>query len=73
LFLDEVVFQESVKIPATVYIDGDNIEVHAFRRDQLMRFDLTLDADGAPQFTLEPREKPVAGARLRKVWLKAKK
>lgn len=55
------------------YRIGDNIEVHAFRRDQLMRFDLTLDADGAPQFTLEPREKPVAGARLRKVWLKAKK
>jgi hypothetical protein len=25
LFVDEVVFQESVKIPATVYIDGDNI------------------------------------------------
>ena len=52
------------------YRVGDEIEVHAFRRDELMHFSLTLAADAAPQFTLEPRDKPVAGMRLRSSWLK---
>ncbi len=55
------------------YRVGDPIEVHVFRRDELMRFELVLQADAAPQFTLEPREKPVAGAKLRKAWLKRPK
>ena len=53
------------------YRTGDEVEVHAFRRDELMSFSLTLATDAAPQFTLEPRDKPMAGARLRKAWLKS--
>ena len=52
------------------YQPGDTVELHAFRRDELMRVDVTLAADAAPLFTLEPREKPVAGVRLRSAWLK---
>jgi predicted metalloprotease with PDZ domain len=46
------------------------VEVYAFRRDELIHVNLTLADDAAPQFTLTPREKPVAGARLRVGWLK---
>ncbi len=55
------------------YRVGDKIAVHAFRRDELMQCELTLESDAAPQFTLEPREKPVAGVKLRKNWLKSQK
>ena len=55
------------------YRAGDAIAVHAFRRDELMRFDLTLESDATPLVTLEPREKPVAAMKLRKAWLKSQK
>lgn len=55
------------------YRVGDKIAVHAFRRDELMQFELTLEADAAPQYALEPREKPAAGMKLRKPWLKSQK
>ena len=55
------------------YRVGDTISVHAFRRDELMQFQLTLESDAAPQFALEPREKPVTAAKLRKAWLKSQK
>ena len=53
------------------YQPGDTVEIHAFRRDELMQMNLTLADDAAPQFTLVTHEKPVAGARLRSAWLKA--
>ena len=55
------------------YHAGDTVSVHVFRRDEMMQFDLTLESDATPQYVLETREKPVAGVRLRKSWLKSQK
>ena len=52
------------------YRAGDRITVHAFRRDELMSFDVILKADAAPKVTLAPQPKPVAAARMRAAWLK---
>ncbi len=54
------------------YRVGDTISVHAFRRDELMQVELRLEPDAAPQFALEPRDKPEAGAKLRKAWLRSR-
>ncbi len=54
------------------YRVGDTIGVHAFRRDELMTFSVSLKADSAQQYAFEPRDKPVAAAKLRKAWLKAR-
>ena len=54
------------------YRIGDTVSVHAFRRDELMRFSVTLKADSAQQYVIEPRDKPLAGAKLRKAWLKVR-
>jgi predicted metalloprotease with PDZ domain len=34
------------------YRPGDRVQLHAFRRDELMRFDVTLAAKAPPKFTL---------------------
>jgi predicted metalloprotease with PDZ domain len=52
------------------YRAGDTVSVHAFRRDELMEFNVVLLADSAPQFSFEVRDKPVLAAKLRKAWLK---
>ncbi len=54
------------------YRVGDTVEVHAFRRDELMTFDVTLESDTAPQFSLAMRDKPLTAMRLRKTWLKSR-
>jgi predicted metalloprotease with PDZ domain len=54
------------------YRVGDTVEVHAFRRDELMTFDVTLESDTAPQFSLAIRDKPLTAMRLRKTWLKSR-
>ena len=54
------------------YRVGDTVEVHAFRRDELMTFDVTLESDMAPQFSLTMRDKPLTAMRLRKTWLKSR-
>ena len=54
------------------YRIGDVVTLHAFRRDELMSFDVRLAADDAPQITLVPQAKPGAGARLRDAWLEIK-
>ncbi len=54
------------------YRVGDTVTLHAFRRDELMRFSVVLKADSAPQYTIESRDKPIAGAKLRKAWLKVR-
>jgi len=46
--------------------------VHAFRRDELMTFDVTLESNTAPQFILAMRDKPLTATRLRKTWLKSR-
>jgi len=43
--------------------------VHAFRRDELMAFDVVLKADDAPQVSLVSEARPAAAARLRGAWL----
>lgn len=54
------------------YSIGDVIHVHAFRRDELMQFEVCLQSDTAPQLTLMMKDKPAAGVRLRDAWLKAR-
>jgi predicted metalloprotease with PDZ domain len=51
------------------YVANDAVTVHAFRRDELMTFDVVLKADDAPQVALASEAKPAAAARLRNAWL----
>ncbi len=55
------------------YRVGDVVQVHAFRRDELMSFSVTLESDATPNFSLLMRDKPFAAAKLRKAWLKSRK
>jgi predicted metalloprotease with PDZ domain len=48
---------------------GDAVTVHAFRRDELMTFEVVLKADDAAQVSLASEAKPAAAARLRGAWL----
>ncbi len=45
------------------YAVGETVEIHAFRRDELMTFNLTLQGDRAPGITLalEPAGKKITG------------
>ena len=52
------------------YRSGDTVEVHAFRRDELMRFDVRLTPDAAACTRLRADAKPAVAARLRQRWLK---
>ena len=52
------------------YRAGDTVEVHAFRRDELMRFDVRLAPDAAACTRLRADAKPAGAARLRQRWLK---
>ena len=51
------------------YRTGDNVEIMAFRRDELMHFTAVLAPDEAPQVSLNVEPKPTAAARLRAAWL----
>jgi predicted metalloprotease with PDZ domain len=55
------------------YHRGDVVQVHAFRRDELMTFQVELRSESAPQMVLEMKEKPVAGVKLRQAWLRVRK
>jgi predicted metalloprotease with PDZ domain len=55
------------------YRNNDSLHIHAFRRDELMQFTAQIKADTTPQFALTLQEKPVAGVRLRKSWLRGRK
>ena len=48
---------------------GDEVALHVFRRDELMRFAVTLAADQAPQISLVSQLKPVTVRRMRAAWL----
>ena len=54
------------------YRSGDAVSLHAFRRDELMSFDVELRPESAPQVSLEIHEKPIAGVKLRNAWLRAR-
>ena len=51
------------------YAVGDVVVVHAFRRDELMRFELTLQGDNAPQPRLQSHKKTAREARAQDGWL----
>jgi predicted metalloprotease with PDZ domain len=54
----------------TRYMPGDSIEVHAFRRDELMRFAVKLAASPPPRFLLAiDARAPAAAVRQRARWL----
>ena len=54
----------------TRYAQGDTVEVHAFRRDELMRFPAKLAGSAPPRFLLTLDAKAsAAAARLRARWL----
>jgi predicted metalloprotease with PDZ domain len=55
------------------YRNGDVLQIHAFRRDELMAFTAQIKADTTPQFALTMQEKPIAGVNLRKSWLRGRK
>ncbi len=54
------------------YNIGDVVVMHAFRRDELMTFEVCLQPDAAPQVTLSMRDKPANAIKLRDAWLKAR-
>ena len=54
------------------YSIGDVVVMHAFRRDELMTFEVCLEPDAAPQVTLTMRDKPANAIKLRDAWLKAR-
>jgi predicted metalloprotease with PDZ domain len=54
------------------YSIGDVVVVHAFRRDELMQFEIILQSDAAPQVKLVMQDKPVTGVKLRDTWLKTR-
>jgi predicted metalloprotease with PDZ domain len=51
------------------YAVGDNVTIHAFRRDELMVFEVMLKGDGAPKAKLVPNKKTAAAARALEDWL----
>ena len=51
------------------YAVGDKLTVHAFRRDELMAFEVTLQGDNAPQAKLVVSKKTVAAAKAQESWL----
>ncbi len=51
---------------------GERVEIHAFRRDELMRFEVELAATPADKVALKPLARPSAATlRLRRGWLGA--
>lgn len=54
------------------YRAGDKVAVHAFRRDELITFTVTLTKGDAPQVAFSAEAKPAAAARARGRWLSAK-
>jgi predicted metalloprotease with PDZ domain len=52
------------------YRSGDVINLHIFRRDELMTFDATLAVNDAPQVSLTAASKPEEAISMRAVWLK---
>ncbi|GAA4033699.1 M61 family metallopeptidase [Actimicrobium antarcticum] len=73
---DLLVALDGLRVTATNLTDllkryraGDKVEVHAFRRDELMTFSAKLALDDAPQNSLVMQAKPAAAVKLRRHWL----
>jgi predicted metalloprotease with PDZ domain len=56
----------------TRYRVGDVVQLHVFRRDELMSFEVHLQPDTSPKVTLTMLDKPVSAAKLRDTWLKVR-
>ncbi|QBP77151.1 M61 family peptidase [Herbaspirillum huttiense] len=76
---DKLVAIDGLRVPAAGpdgllarYRFNDTVRIHAFRRDELMEFNLRLKSDTAPQVTLKPLAKPVSVLRQRQAWLTLK-
>lgn len=54
------------------YRAGDVVQLHAFRRDELMTFSVCLQPDHAPPITLTQLNKPINATKWRDAWLKAR-
>jgi predicted metalloprotease with PDZ domain len=53
------------------YQPGDRVELVAFRRDEMLRFEATLDAPAPLTWKLKPVAKAAAAAlKLRRGWLR---
>jgi len=75
---DQLVALDGIRIPASGpdgllarYRNNDVVELHVFRRDELMRLSLRLKDDEAPQIALQAQSRPVAALRKRQAWLGA--
>jgi predicted metalloprotease with PDZ domain len=73
---DVLVAMNGLRVTATNLDDlvaryriGDRVTLHAFRRDELMSFDVSLGADDAPKLALTTQSKPLAVRRFRAAWL----
>lgn len=73
---DALVALDGLRITATNLADllrryrsGDTVRLHAFRRDELMTFQVKLMLDDTPQLQLSVQPKPAAAIRLRQGWL----
>ena len=53
------------------YRVNDTVQVHVFRRDELMTFALRLLADTATKTVFSTQARPAAASRLRDAWLKS--
>lgn len=52
------------------YRSGDTVELHVFRRDELMRFKAKLMADAAARTALTAVARPASTVKLRQAWLR---
>ena len=73
---DRLVALDGIRIPPAGmdgllarYSENDVVDLHVFRRDELMCFKVKLKNDGAPQVILSAQDKPAALVRKRKAWL----
>jgi len=75
---DQLLAVDGIRVPAAGldgllarYRENDVVELHVFRRDELMLFSVKLKYDDAPQVALSAQAKPVAALRKRLAWLGA--
>lgn len=73
---DQLVALDGIRIPASGwesllarYRENDVIELHVFRRDELMRFAIQLKHEAVPQVNLTAQSKPANALRRRIDWL----
>jgi len=73
---DQLLALDGIRIPAAGpdsllarYRNNDVVQLHVFRRDELLSLALKLRSDDVPQVRLTAAAKPVAEVRKRRAWL----